>query len=49
MTWHEAQVALQLEAEERVGELIRFYQERAHAEEDAAMRKVQETLGVNRG
>ena len=36
MTWYEASLTLQLEAEERIGWLIREQVRRAHAAEDAA-------------
>lgn len=48
MTWAEAKVALQLEAEERIGEVLRYRARREQAIEDAQMKEAMESLSVPR-
>lgn len=45
MTWQESKVALQLEAEERLGAVLRMREEYAQAQEDAAVKKTLEAIG----
>lgn len=48
MTWREAQVSLQLEAEERLGFIQRYAERRAAAEENAAYAATVEALSDHR-
>jgi hypothetical protein len=45
MTWHEAQLSLQLASEERAGTVLRLAQAQARAREDAAWAALQQQQG----